>query len=649
VAVGDPKQLPTTVVEPECERRGYGISWLGNIHKHIPEKVHLLSIQYRMDPCILDFPNSQFYDGKIKSATTVFDRPMAEHPFQFIDTCGLGCEEMVAFSWTNAYELATITHLLRTDPDVKLIATALLKQNVTPRIIVISPYKAQVSLLKEWLRAPKGCELNVVTVDSVQGQEAHMVVMSTVRTRRVGFTDSPERINVALTRAMIVLRVIGDIAFFSSLEHCSTLRALAEFASARGKGKIKRFDVNPGRWAPPNWNVPMLWKACMSARFQACLRGFSVGNRNLFMNTLHAVACANESALLAPITERAAPAWYTSSLKSNRELQIVWKASEEVAKPTDSAGSIAGTITAEFAGTRTACLKFLQITNVPQDARIVCPGLTALESLPRDESAYSNQSDARRTHASHLVWKVTEATQQAVIAGDSLPLEGVQLDPFQVAVAEKAPPLLIESRSGTGKTLILVQHAAYFSTQDDEDESQPPACFVTVSPRLCTQLERKYRELSRLENLRLPNVMFYSFDDLLERLLQCRNIRQFWSLRRCSYLAFERSRASHEKLPVDSRVAESEIGGVITGSLKSANEKRPLSREEYYAELRSNVSRDDVELRKVIYDCFEMYQRWKTSTDKYDTSDVVLKLLQENWEDWKQLFEAGTIWPLVCH
>lgn len=97
--------------------------------------------------------------------------------------------------------------------------------------MVITPYKAQVALLKDWLRAPSDCRLDIATVDSFQGQEAHIVNYFTVRTCRVGFTDSPERINVAITRPISILRIVGDLSFFLSLDPSSTLRKLAAFAS----------------------------------------------------------------------------------------------------------------------------------------------------------------------------------------------------------------------------------------------------------------------------------------------------------------------------------------------------------------------------------------------------------------------------------
>lgn len=628
VVIGDPKQLPSTVVDLECQAAGYGVSWLGKVHELLPHKVHLLSVQYRMDPLILQFPNKLFYGGRIESANSVRDRVRACRPFCFVDTCGYGREEMEAFSWMNAYEVATIQHLLFTDPDIKLIKNNLIDQSVAPRVMVISPYKAQVALLKSLLQTPKGCSLDIATVDSFQGQEAHIVIFATVRTRRVGFVDSPERINVALTRAISILRVIGDLNFFLSLPPSSTLRKLAAFAAQKEADRIAVFNVRPGRWAPPNWNVPLVWDVCFSARFMHCLKLRAQPDQNLFMNTLFAIASADTTALSSPIASRETPSWYMSALKGFIEHQVVWMASLKGNRQT---------ITGEFAGTRKDCLHFLQVRHRPPlEAGIVRSCLSGLEPFTFVEAEEQAREDARRSHASHLFWKVTNATQHAIASGVSLPLEGVQLDPAQELVARTPPPLLIESRSGTGKTLVLVQHAAYFATLDDSSDSRA-ACFVTVSSRLCTQLESKYQELNRLENLRLPPTLFFSFRDLIEKLLRNRDIDDFKLMRPCTFVAFERARKSHERFPVDTSVVESEIGGVITGSLNAGSQKQPLSRTQYLEERRSNVDNDPA-MRNLIYDCFEKYRRWKMEAKRYAVGDVVLRLLREEWDE---LFTAG--------
>lgn len=49
----------------------------------------------------------------------------------------------------------------------------------------------------------------ISTVDAVQGAEKNIVLLSCVRTTRIGFADCPKRVNVALTRAKQHLIVLG--------------------------------------------------------------------------------------------------------------------------------------------------------------------------------------------------------------------------------------------------------------------------------------------------------------------------------------------------------------------------------------------------------------------------------------------------------
>jgi len=202
-----------------------------NAMEYNPQAVHLLDVQYRMDPEIVRFSNNNFYDSQIKNADVVYNRtPLIMHPFQFIDTKRRGIEVRDNLSWRNAYEVVTIRALLNTDPDILM----LLKNSKKPRVVVITPYKSQKTLIQSELQKVKKLEAHVATVDSFQGQEAEVVIISTVRTKGVGFIDDPQRLNVALTRAVRVLRIVGDSQFFESLQfQQSTLHKLAKYCHER--------------------------------------------------------------------------------------------------------------------------------------------------------------------------------------------------------------------------------------------------------------------------------------------------------------------------------------------------------------------------------------------------------------------------------
>jgi len=78
-------------------------------------------------------------------------------------------------------------------------------------ICVLTFYNAQVLCIKNILR-DRG-DVSVMTVDSFQGSEADIVLISFVRANpknRVGFLKDFQRLNVALTRAKHLLALFGS-------------------------------------------------------------------------------------------------------------------------------------------------------------------------------------------------------------------------------------------------------------------------------------------------------------------------------------------------------------------------------------------------------------------------------------------------------
>lgn len=196
VLAGDPFQLPPTVLSEEAARKGFDVSILEQCFKHC-KNIHFLDTQYRMRKSIAEFSNAYFYGGKLKTPDDQKD--IASHVL-FYDTAGTGFEERAGEdgrSLTNEGELDII---------LKIIEANNWKQE---EIGFISPYAGQVQLAKT--RFPK--KLKVSTVDSFQGQEMPVIIVSLVRSNpdgNIGFLKDYRRMNVALTRAKEQLVVIGD-------------------------------------------------------------------------------------------------------------------------------------------------------------------------------------------------------------------------------------------------------------------------------------------------------------------------------------------------------------------------------------------------------------------------------------------------------
>ncbi len=624
LVMGDPKQLRPTVIDLDCARAGYGQSFLGQVFKGSPEKLHLLDTQYRMDPAIVAFPNRRFYNNQIQNGENVLQRePHVNKPFLFVDTNRYGREEKIQHSWQNQYEASAIAVLLRRDEDInRLLATS-----DETKVIIITPYKSQMRLLENQIKLPKGskAQLMTSTVDAFQGQEGDIVIVSTVRTKFVGFVDDAQRLNVALTRAKRVLRVVGDKRFFESLGDHSTLRQLVEHAWNAGQWIVS--PVKRVRFSPPDWSMPTLWKITMTQRFHHCLFHMkNMPSKNICLNTLFAIAIPDLRAIRGKkVAENSG--WKINSLNGAEDLRVVWIAKKDVAEGRPI-------IEAHFAGDRQSCLRFIQ-TNHRSQAGSLIPKSDMSGLLPTklDATAIADGTPMPS-------WKLDNDTQQAILSGtlSEMPFSFLELDPPQKLAARAPPPLLIESRSGTGKTLVLLQHAA-LTTRMDQSR---PACFVTVSPKLKEELNKKYLELRPILFDGLRPTEFFSFRELLYSLLHLTGIDAFCDKSICTFDGYIGEKNSYQRCTIEPQEVENEIGGVIMGSLAAAIGNAALNRQEYLSNKRSNISnksKEGVQKRHLVYDEYEKYTRWKVATSRYDLNDVILCLLNKKID---QLFSSGT-------
>ena len=134
------------------------------------------------------------------------------------------------------------------------------KENPKPKgekweVACLSFYRGQEKKIKEELRKFPGQQnrntnfdidnisIKLCTVDRFQGQEADIVFLSMVKTRGVGFMDSPNRLNVALTRARYQNVIIGKLNNFLYGKD-ELLQKLAEYASGKRREKTFYYKKN---------------------------------------------------------------------------------------------------------------------------------------------------------------------------------------------------------------------------------------------------------------------------------------------------------------------------------------------------------------------------------------------------------------------
>jgi superfamily I DNA and/or RNA helicase len=192
ILAGDPYQLPPTVIDKQAGKNGLSISILERGFESGLTS-NLLNLQYRMPPQIADFSSSYFYDDALQSNKV----NSGEHLF-FYDTAGANFDEKKeeTKSISNPDEL-----------DIVLKSIDKWTSEYT-ECVFISPYAGQVELAKSSLENTR-----VSTIDSFQGQEADVIILSLVRSNpdgNIGFLKDYRRMNVAMTRAKEKLIVIGD-------------------------------------------------------------------------------------------------------------------------------------------------------------------------------------------------------------------------------------------------------------------------------------------------------------------------------------------------------------------------------------------------------------------------------------------------------
>jgi predicted DNA helicase len=248
ILVGDHKQLPPTILNPEAAESGLQYTLFERLARHhetdpeAPGSIRsLLRTQYRMHETIMGVSSCRFYDGRLVADASVRHHTLADlgvtrealpaahrdildpaAPFVFVDTRAVDAPERQrsgSHSRENPREAALVAELA----DVLLAAGV-----PAADIAVIAPYDDQVSRLRDRLDADA---LEVDTVDGFQGREKEVVLVSLVRsndTGRVGFLNEPRRINVALTRARRKAVVVGDAGTVTAAPVFDTVRRYAE-------------------------------------------------------------------------------------------------------------------------------------------------------------------------------------------------------------------------------------------------------------------------------------------------------------------------------------------------------------------------------------------------------------------------------------
>lgn len=253
VLAGDHNQLSATVKSDEGKRYGLDRTLFARCVEYFGDEVStLLEVQYRMNESIMGWSSAEFYGGRLQAAESVAQRlcrnidnachklsddagnPAFRNPLVFVDTGGKESfreladdssdsgkrpNKLTAGSKCNPGEAGLLLFYLKLLIKCGLVADANASDKASEKhsLCVITPYNRQVEHLRLLLQREFGDQWKtyfpVNTVDSFQGREADIVLISLVRSNdraEVGFLSDFRRLNVAVTRARLHCCIFGD-------------------------------------------------------------------------------------------------------------------------------------------------------------------------------------------------------------------------------------------------------------------------------------------------------------------------------------------------------------------------------------------------------------------------------------------------------
>ncbi|KAK0165115.1 hypothetical protein PV328_003665 [Microctonus aethiopoides] len=264
VLAGDPKQLGPVILSRLAEPL-LGQSMLERLTEWGPYKKNELSKKYdpmyitkllrnyRSHPAILRVPNELFYDGELiakagnasKRGENWSQLPNKKFPVIFHAIHGDEKRQSDSKSVYNQTEVDVVLDYVSRLLTAKL-GGKMVNQN---DIGIITPYKLQQMAIRKALQKKNYDEISTGTVESFQGQERDIIIISSVRTKlymkkncvHIGHLSNPKRFNVAITRARALLIAIGDPKI---LEHDNSWRTFIQYCIDNKSCRGDKFTLN---------------------------------------------------------------------------------------------------------------------------------------------------------------------------------------------------------------------------------------------------------------------------------------------------------------------------------------------------------------------------------------------------------------------
>lgn len=207
----------------------------------------LLKVNYRSSPSIVELVSKLFYNGQLIPAKP----PEKARSVIILDTSKkAGASERKetevviegeSRGYKNIYEARIIVEELKELLRYRYIATGIKTRHVTG-VTILAPYIYQVQEIRRQVSQGLSRVLpstaiedlldNVITIDSFQGREDEITIISFTRSNEnpseVGFLSELNRINVALSRAKRKMVLIGDFQTLMNAKRGSNVTFIRE-------------------------------------------------------------------------------------------------------------------------------------------------------------------------------------------------------------------------------------------------------------------------------------------------------------------------------------------------------------------------------------------------------------------------------------
>ena len=236
IFVGDHKQLDP-IIPKGTGASMFSESIFQRLVRLYPRNVSLLDTSYRLNEGMIRIPNALFYGGRIKAATNLRLNPLKVQSSRFAEV------------WNHPDPKVLLLHEVfdaqgRSPHEAELVAELVsdLRESGVEfsDIGVLTPYRAQVREIKRAVvKSRAGLDADTIesffvdTADRMQGQEKDFIIYSMSNShpleskRRLDFFYSPNRLNVAITRAKKKCIVISNYKVFDIIDE--ELSALPDY------------------------------------------------------------------------------------------------------------------------------------------------------------------------------------------------------------------------------------------------------------------------------------------------------------------------------------------------------------------------------------------------------------------------------------